>query len=573
MLGKFKKSLVVGGLLAIFFIQAVASMSQKTPTADEAAHHIGVGYSFLKTGDFRLNSTGPPLMEELAAFPLLFLKDLKVSFDHPSWTTKIERVDFCKKFLYEDNLDKLGKIIFLARIPIVLTGVFLGFLIYLWSSKLYGFESGAFALFLYAFSPSVLGLTRLVTMDMGACCFIFLAVFCFYLYCRNPSLRNLIFSGIAFGLAQLSKYTSIYLYPLFFVFILVIWLFRKKDFMEEYKVGKNIKKFIVNVLFVFLIGNFVVFAGYFFEIKPLLLNDVDVEEKITYFDSAITKVFGNDSEWLKDKFNNFALHQPIPFSTYIMGFLGASNQTFVEHKFNPILFGQRSDGGWWYYYFGVFLLKTSLSVLIILIISVLYGRFLKREKTSELFLAIPVVMFMVFTTFSVLQLGLRYILPIYPFLFVYISKVANINVTGKKWFTQRKLVYILVLILGFYHLYSSLRVFPHYLSFFNALAGGPNNGYKYLTRVNASLGQNLKGLADFLEVNNISRVKLSYWGFAPPEIYNINCLQIKDIERKVPEKEVYAISVHYIDEFEWTKKFKPRCKIGYSIFIYDFRYW
>ena len=168
---------------------------------------------------------------------------------------------------------------------------------------------------------------------------------------------------------------------------------------------------------------------------------------------------------------------------------------------------------------------------------------------------------------------MRYILPIYPFLFVYISKVANINVTGKKWFTQRKLVYILVLILGFYHLYSSLRVFPHYLSFFNALAGGPNNGYKYLTRVNASLGQNLKGLADFLEVNNISRVKLSYWGFAPPEIYNINCLQIKDIEKEIPEKEVYAISVHHIDEFEWTKKFKPRCKIGYSIFIYDFRYW
>jgi len=30
--------------------------------------------------------------------------------------------------------------------------------------------------------------------------------------------------------------------------------------------------------------------------------------------------------------------------------------------------------------------------------------------------------------------------------------------------------------------------------------------------------------------------------------------------------------VHHIDEFEWTKKVKPGCKIGYSIFIYDFRY-
>ena len=234
MLGKFKKSLVVGGLLAIFFIQAVVSMSQKTPTADEAAHHIGVGYSFLKTGDFRLNSTGPPLMEELAAFPLLFMNDLKLPLDHSSWD-RIQRTEFDWQFLYVDNKNKVNSIVFWSSIPIVLTGVFLGFLVFLWSRRLYGFNAGVFALFLYAFSPSVLGLTRLVTMDMGACCFIFLAVFCFYLYCRNPSLRNLIFSGITFGLAQLSKYTSIYLYPLFFVFLREIFFTKQPYNKKAYK--------------------------------------------------------------------------------------------------------------------------------------------------------------------------------------------------------------------------------------------------------------------------------------------------------------------------------------------------
>ena len=609
MAGKFKKSLVIGGLLAIFFIQATTSMVQKSPTADEAAHHIAPGYSFLKTRDFRLNSTGPPLMEELAALPLLFMSDLKLPLEHLSWD-RIQRTEFGWQFLYVENKDKIDSIVFWSRIPIVLTGVFLGYLVFLWSNKLYGIKSGTFALFLYAFSPTILAHTRLVTMDMGASCFIFLAIFCFYLYCKNPSFGNLILSGLAFGLAQLSKYTAVYLYFVYPLFFLLIWFFSKKDFMVDYMVCRNIRKFLYSIVLIFIIGNFVVFCGYFFELKPLLLNDIDVGEKITFFETFVTKVFGGNSDVLKMKVVDFALNQPVPFSTYIMGFLGATNQTFVEHKFDPMLFGKYYPGGLWYYYLVVFGLKTSLPVLLLLaLVIVLYKR-VAGKIFDELFTVIPVVVLMLFASLTILQSGQRYILPIYPFLFVYISKIVNlperhsragVNVPDSKGFThpirkgwltrnratrrvsptllekysnwgKRRFVYLLILFLGFCYLFSSVKTFPHYLPYFNILGGGADNGYKYLTRVNTDLGQDLKGLANYLDENNINRVKLSYWGFAPPEIYNINCLPIKDSEKEIPEKDVYAISVHHIDEFEWTKKVKPGCKIGYSIFIYDFRY-
>ncbi len=179
---------------------------------------------------------------------------------------------------------------------------------------------------------------------------------------------------------------------------------------------------------------------------------------------------------------------------------------------------------------------------------------------------------MMLTMLSVLQLGVRYILPIYPFLFVYISKIANVNIQDNKGFIQRRLVYILILFLGFCHLFSSIKVFPHYLPYFNILAGGPGNGYKCLTRVNSDLGQDLKGLAKYLDRNNIRSVKLSYWGFTPPEIYNINYLPINDKEKEIPGQDVYAISVHKIDEYEWAKEYKPKCMIGHAIFIYDFRF-
>ena len=568
---RYAKPLIVCFLLVIFLVQAITSMMQKSPTADEAAHHIATGYSFLKTKDFRLNSTGPPLMEELSAIPLLFMKDLKTPLDHSSWD-EIQRTEFGEQFLYVYNKGAVDKIVFWARVPMVLTGVFLGFLVFLWSNNLYGFKSGIFALFLYSFSPTILAHTRLVTMDIGASCFVFLAVYCFYVYCKNPSSRNLILSGVTFGLAQLAKYTAIYLYFLYPIFFLLFWFFRKKDFMLDYKISKNIKKLLLSTILIFLIGNSIVFCGYFFELKPLLLNDIDVKEKITYFETFITKLFGNNSEILREKFVSFALDQPIPFSTYIMGFLGASNQTFAEHRFPAMLFGEYSAKGWWYYYFVVFLLKTSISVLLLLVISVLFSRGLKRDRMSELFIIMPVILLMMFTVVSVLQGGVRYILPIYPFLFVYISKIINVNHQDNKGLARRKLVFLLVLFLGFCHLFSSAKVFPHYLPYFNLIGGGTGNGYKCLSRVNTDLGQDLKGVDKYLEKNNINNVKLSYWGFAPPEIYNINYLPINDTEKEIPEQDVYAISVHQIDEYKWAEKYKPKCMIGYSIFIYDFRF-
>ncbi len=571
MIGKLKRSLIVGCLLAIFFIQAVASMVQKSPTADEAAHHIAPGYSFLKTKDFRLNSTAPPLIEELSAVPLLFMKDLKLPLDHPSWEN-INRTSFSEQFLYYYNKNT-ERIVFWARIPSVFIGLLLGLLVYFWANKLYGFKSGILALFLYSFSPSILAHTRLVTADIGASCFIFMAMFSFYMYCKNPSFKALVFSGVAFGLAQLTKYTAIYLYPLYFVFFLLIYLFRKKDFVEDYKVVRNSKRFILNILFIILIGNFIVFGGYFFEIKPLLLNDIDVEEKITFFGSFITKVFGSDSELIKERFINFALEQPVPFSTYVMSFLGASNQTFIELKFVPMLFGTEYSGSLWYYYFVVFVLKTSLPVLLLLILVILFYKRFDSKMFDELFLIIPLVLLMIFASFSILQSGQRYILPIYPFLFVYMGKALSVRKREYKVVTQQKWLYILILFLAFSHFVVSARIFPHYLAYFNVLAGGPDNGYKCLTRTNIDLGQDLKGLAEYLKRNNINNVKLSYYGFIPPEIYGIKQLQIDKEEYEQPKKNVYAISVSNIDGFRWTRELKPMAKIGYSIFIYDFRFW
>ena len=50
----------------------IVSAGQESQTIDEAVH-LSAGYSYLKTGDFRLNPEHPPLSKMSSALPLLWL--------------------------------------------------------------------------------------------------------------------------------------------------------------------------------------------------------------------------------------------------------------------------------------------------------------------------------------------------------------------------------------------------------------------------------------------------------------------------------------------------------------------
>ena len=60
---------LVGATFILAFLgQGLFFISSKSQTADEAVH-LGAGYSYLATGDFRLNPEHPPLIKILCALP------------------------------------------------------------------------------------------------------------------------------------------------------------------------------------------------------------------------------------------------------------------------------------------------------------------------------------------------------------------------------------------------------------------------------------------------------------------------------------------------------------------------
>jgi len=65
-------------------------------------------------------------------------------------------------------------------------------------------------------------------------------------------------------------------------------------------------------------------------------------------------------------------------------------------------------------------------------------------------------------------------------------------------------------------------VYPDCLAFFNAGVGGPSHGAEYLVDSNLDWGQGLKLLKQWTTENQVTRINLSYFGYADPSYYRID---------------------------------------------------
>jgi hypothetical protein len=166
---------VVVLLLAAIPIQAVSSLVRKSATFDEASH-LSSAYEYLVTGVFRQHLDHPPLADQIAAFPLLFLK-LQLPTDEASQKSLIR---FGNRFVYR-NVRDADTILLWGRLPVVLLTVLLGWVVFSWGRELGHLGAGLLALFLCVFDPNILAHGRLATKRLpvsalspstvsGSCC-------------------------------------------------------------------------------------------------------------------------------------------------------------------------------------------------------------------------------------------------------------------------------------------------------------------------------------------------------------------------------------------------------------------
>lgn len=561
----------VAALLLLFTILTLTSMSQKSVTNDEALH-IASGYSYITLHDFRMNPEHPPLIKSLSALPLLFL-DISIDTSHNSWTGQ-QKWEFGSHFLFDNSADP-DTILFWARVPIVFLAILLGIYVYLWSKLLFGKNAGFLALFLYTLSPNILAHARLVTTELGLAAFMAISLYHYYIFLKSPSIRNLALSGITLGLALASKFTAIYLIPIFIILGGIRFHLHTRD--KTFSIYRLIN-FTLQILIIFFISVLVLMPIYQFQ------GIYDNQEK----QDSVGKIM--QSGPLSALSNSLVSLAPVP-SRYIYGLAFVSFHSTAGHE--AFLLGQHSSDGWWYYFPFAFLVKTPVPLLILAIYAVyLLFRRLKagkpkkipsanhqsaspsdvtiscRDKTGlleESFLHIPIIFIFLAFMLNNINIGLRHILPIYPLIHISVSRVACIP---KSSFKKSAFAFLLI-----WYLLGTLLISPHFLAYFNEPSGGPRNGHNLLIDSNLDWGQDLKSLGEYVHQNNISHVYLGYFGKGSPKFREINYTQLPCY----PVNGIVAISYSLFEGItkdqadcaSWLRSYQPAEVIGHTITVYQ----
>ena len=253
-----KNTILLIFLVIVFIVLACSSLVGKSLVCDESAHHIPVGYVFLKTGDFSFATDSPVLARYLAGFPLLFM-DVKLPMERSYWA-RDDRAEFSREFLYKLNRDLAGKITVFARLPMVLVGALGGIFLFLWTRKRFDATVAAIASLFYFLSPNILAHTRLATTDITSTVTIMCSVFTFWDFLTYRTLWRALAAGIFLGLALMAKYSALLLLPAYLL-ILIVWVMYQAIVVRNRKYGLSILKFFL----ILIIAFGVLWAGYAFE--------------------------------------------------------------------------------------------------------------------------------------------------------------------------------------------------------------------------------------------------------------------------------------------------------------------
>jgi hypothetical protein len=476
--------------------------------------HLPAGYSYLTQKDMRINPEHPPLIKDIAAIPLLFMKNLNFPKENKSWTTDINgQWDFGNQFLFKSG-NSADEMIFYGRMMMILVLMVFAVLLFYFVYKNFGGPVAILSLFLFCFSPTILAHGRLVTTDIGASFGVFLTIFTFFNFLKNPSKKNILFASLALAFAELAKFSNIILFPYLIIITFIWWLINRKDF----------KKLALNLILIFVLT--------FIFILPIYQYHV-----LNY---PLEKQFSDTQFLLKNLNNDFIVNsllwmtdKPI-FRAYAQYFLGVFMAMTRAVGGNTTYFwGEITNVGWLSYFPVVYFLKESLPFHILTIIALVFAIFslIFRQKTGDFLKDIKNLLQKYFLEFCIfayvvvywatalksnLNIGVRHLLP--AILLTYILVAIGIYKFLEKQNRLKIKVFFIALLLS-WQAAGIFFTFPYFISYFNEIGGTYKNGYQYVVDSNYDWGQGLKRLKNWTEENKIEKIYIDYFGGADLDYY------------------------------------------------------
>jgi hypothetical protein len=546
-------------LVAWFWSRGERFLDANGPTFDEPVH-LAAGYSYWATGSFRLNPEHPPLLKLLWAAPVFFAdpslypSDVAAATGNDHWHVGTALLFHSGKPPRE-LLDPARRV----NLALGCCGVLLaGWWAYrLWNSRVAGVAACAFA----ASDPNWLALSCVLTTDVGLALFTLLASYLLWEYVARPSRGLLVACGVALGLALGAKFSAL---------------------ATVAGLGA---------------------AGFLHVLRGGALALPDAPAGASRWRAAGEFAFRLGLVAL------VALAATYGFVHFDQWGAGLKFQlTRAAHGDGVMYFnGELSRTGWYHYFLALLPLKLPLGLMAAATLSAI--SLLWRRRTPALtspsppapvsgasrgaggegeveerwwltFLLVPPLAFFAAASHSRVDLGVRVVLPVLPFLYVLAAGLACAGccrVAGS----------VLLGACLAWCAISAARSDPNPLAYFNELAGGPRGAARYFADSNLDWGQGLPQLKQYLDATGTGPVYLSYFGTDRPEAYGIRYRPLPTYGRvgeprgeEIPAdspRHVLVVSANnllgiYLNDpeaFAWLRAREPTAILSGSLYVFD----
>lgn len=540
------------GLPALLLLHATLltiAAATNSATFDETAH-LPAGCVYWRYGDLSIYNLSPPLLRLWTAWPAL-LSGVEVPQADKYHTVIAED----RHWLYARDFEIANRahytgLYFWPRMTIVLLSCLIVVVIYVWGRELYGPLPALLAAALYALNPDALAHGSLITTDAGLTLTMLLTLWLWQRCCRQPTLRHAALLALAAGAAVLCKHSAIFQWPM--MLAMAIPLLWSSPARQRWAAAAAFAGSLLGTLL--LVNLAYGFDGSFESWgRQTLLSDtmLNVQRALFHAPTLLPRAFleGFDGQ----------IHQ---------------GQNFVW----CYLLGEQYLGSRWYYFPIALALKLPVSVLALGALAIFRFRRPaaptdRRDQHTAIALA-AALFFLLMILFGRINVGVRYLLPLYPLLFLLLAHLWS---DAARW-SRRAATALLTL--------AALEmawVAPQFLCFVNILGGGPSRGFLALNDSNYDWGQDLLRLKRWMDQNQVPSIDLTYFGAVDPAVYGIrhtpgieggdeplvgiSAFYLAGMSMGIPLSDTRSLPVK-LPLCEQLLRRRPVARPGYSIFIY-----
>jgi hypothetical protein len=497
------------GLACILAVEVTITSRRLSATWEEPSN-ISAGLLYLEAGDFGVSTEHPPLAKLVAALPLL-----PMHLPLPFLGDNVSRPNCViqgRALVFGNNANAI-----LLRARLAIASLALVLMLLLWEAgyRMFGPGVAWLAAALALFEPNLLAHSTMVTSDLALACLYFAAVYALWRVAERPSALRLIGCGVVCGMALATKHIGIYLIPTVILLAGVELISGTRhadhgglDTPARHAFNWTIRLAVIGAVALAALWGF---YGFQYDARPegLVLAPT--------LSATLLSLSGHISRPLVTLATHFSL---LP-EAYLYGL--SSVLAVNSHPRVAFLLGHLYPQAVWYYFPVSLLIKSTLGFLGLVLLAVVKPRAWSGPSYRRAaYLLLPPALFLGASLTSGTNVGIRHVLPVYPFLILAAAAGAW------EWAQRGRAWAVVVAVLLGLHIASSLHSLPNYLAYSNELVGGTSQTYRSLSDSNVDWGQGLIEARDYLVRRNIKDCWFAYYGSADPSHYQIPCKLLPD---------------------------------------------